>query len=353
MNIHQATAQYESWLARQIPLLPPDLRLKHTLMRQNPFQFFRATFYRWAQVWAEAASPWAAGPVVLSVGDLHVENFGTWRDVESRLVWGVNDYDEAYPLPYTNDLIRLATSAFLAVEQLDVSPKRATTEILRGYRESLKAGGQPFVLVDRSTPLRSMVRHRLKEPQKFWRKLRNLAPCKTPPRPDVLAAVRSILPDEKIRLRFAHRVAGLGSLGRERFTGLGIWEGGSIAREAKAWALSACLFAVDRNDGRMFLEEILGRAVRAHDPFWKLKGKWLVRRLSPDCFRLELMHLPKKREELNLFYSMGWETANIHIGSGKAGQIRKDLLRKPAHWLYRAAVTMQEQVLQDWKEWRK
>jgi len=32
---------------------------------------------------------------VLAVGDLHVENFGTWRDAEGRLIWGVNDFDES------------------------------------------------------------------------------------------------------------------------------------------------------------------------------------------------------------------------------------------------------------------
>jgi len=36
---------------------------------------------------------------VLAVGDLHVENFGTWRDAEGRLIWGVNDFDEAWRLP--------------------------------------------------------------------------------------------------------------------------------------------------------------------------------------------------------------------------------------------------------------
>jgi Uncharacterized protein conserved in bacteria (DUF2252) len=29
--------------------------------------------------------------VLLAVGDLHVENFGVWRDSRSKLVWGVND----------------------------------------------------------------------------------------------------------------------------------------------------------------------------------------------------------------------------------------------------------------------
>jgi hypothetical protein len=287
------------------------------------------------------------------VGDLHVENFGTWRDCEARLVWGVNDFDEAHPLPYANDLTRLATSAFLAVAELDIAPKRAATEILRGYEAALKAGGGPFVLVDRSTPLRSMVRHRLKEPQKFWRKLRSFAPCPTRVPPAVCRAIRSILPEENVRLRFTHRIAGLGSLGRERFLGLGTWLGGGIAREAKPWALSACIFAAGRKDGAMFVEQILRRAVRAHDPYWKITGRWIVRRLSPDCFRLELTHLPKKRDELRLLYSMGWETANIHLGSGKAAAIRQDLRRKPPQWLYKAAIAMKEQVLLDWQDWRK
>ena len=51
---------------------------------------------------------------MLAVGDMHVENFGTWRDAEGRLVWGVNDFDEAAKMPYTIDLVRLAASAMLA-----------------------------------------------------------------------------------------------------------------------------------------------------------------------------------------------------------------------------------------------
>jgi uncharacterized protein (DUF2252 family) len=35
-------------------------------------------------------------------------------DIEGRLCWGVDDFDESYPLPYTKDLVRLATSAKIA-----------------------------------------------------------------------------------------------------------------------------------------------------------------------------------------------------------------------------------------------
>src|SRR5476649_440414 len=114
MNIVQATRQFEAWLRRHIPVVEADLAYKHEQMRADPFLFFRATFYRWAQLWPEHCPTLAQSPEVLAVGDLHIENFGTWRDAEGRLVWGVNDVDEVCRLPYTQDLVRLATSACLA-----------------------------------------------------------------------------------------------------------------------------------------------------------------------------------------------------------------------------------------------
>src|SRR5262245_32358222 len=51
-------------------------------------------------------------PRLLAVGDLHVENFRTWRDAEGRLVWGVNDFDEVAEMPYAVDLVRLVAALF-------------------------------------------------------------------------------------------------------------------------------------------------------------------------------------------------------------------------------------------------
>jgi Uncharacterized protein conserved in bacteria (DUF2252) len=111
LSIHQATSSYEAWLGRWLPLVNDDLNEKYKRMREDPFQFLRATFYRWAQRWPVVCAALADAPEVLAVGDIHVENFGTWRDAEGRLVWGVNDVDDAWTIPYTNDLVRLATSA--------------------------------------------------------------------------------------------------------------------------------------------------------------------------------------------------------------------------------------------------
>src|SRR5580692_3020737 len=146
MNIIRATHRFEQWLGRHTPLVKPDLRLKHQRMAEAVFPFLRATFYRWMQIWPEVCPDLAKAPRVLAVGDLRVENFGTWRDIEGRLVWGINDFDEAAVLPYTIDLVRLATSAILAIEDghLALKPKDACASILEGYKESL-AGARPHL----------------------------------------------------------------------------------------------------------------------------------------------------------------------------------------------------------------
>src|SRR5215475_13387028 len=150
-NISHATRQYETWLARHLRVLKTDLRAKHRHMAEDPFSFLRATFYRWMQLFPELCPKADKGPVVLAVGDLHVANFGTWRDVEGRLIWGINDFDEAFPLPYTLDLIRLATSASIAIKigHLSSSSVGACEAILAGYSEALKNGGDPFVLSEK------------------------------------------------------------------------------------------------------------------------------------------------------------------------------------------------------------
>src|SRR5215470_16267873 len=111
MNIVKATRNFEEWLSRHIHIVAADLKLKHKRMAESPFPFMRATFYRWLQVWPEACPELARAPQILGVGDLHVENFGTWRDSDGRLIWGVNDFDEACGFPYTLDLVRLTASA--------------------------------------------------------------------------------------------------------------------------------------------------------------------------------------------------------------------------------------------------
>jgi hypothetical protein len=356
MDIHSATDAYETWLAKHTPLVAADRELKHAEMAEHVFPFLRATYYAWVDLWIETCPDLADAPRLLAVGDLHVENFGSWRDAEGRLVWGINDFDEAEVMPYTNDLVRLAASALLAAElaEWSLSAKEVCDPILEGYVEGLERGGEPFVLDEKNRWFVPMMRKGLRDPVKFWAKMRALPEVEARAIPaEALAGMKRLLPDPSIETRFARRTAGLGSLGRQRFVALADWCGGLLAREAKALAPSAYAWARSPTTRQLRYAEILERAVRCPDPFLHADGRWIVRRLAPDCAKIELATLSRVEEQEKQLHAMGWETANVHLGSRDAvAEVRRDARRRPRKWLRTAAVKMLEATRESWKEWR-
>jgi hypothetical protein len=354
-NIIQATRRYELWLASHVRVLEKDLCLKHHLMAQDPFSFFRATFYRWMQLFPESCPKADRAPRLLAVGDLHVANFGTWRDAEGRLIWGINDFDEAFPLPYTLDLIRLATSASIAIKigHLSSSSVGACEAILDGYSEALKSGGEPFVLSEKHPFLRDTATSRLRDPKLFWGKFAALPTIRSVPT-KVFLILKRAMPEPKLPFRVAHRQAGLGSLGRERFTAIADWRGGKIAREIKPLLPSACAWGSNSRDKKIYYRQIVTSAIRAPDPFLAIKDGWVLRRLSPFCSRIDLSQLPRTGDAERLFHAMGWELANVHLGSKRtATNLRRDLSQRKSNWLCHATEVMTNATLKDWKEWRK
>ncbi|HMD49016.1 MAG TPA: DUF2252 family protein, partial [Bryobacteraceae bacterium] len=292
-TIQEATLAYEKWIGKYLTLLPADLELKHKAMAEGVFPFLRATFYRWMQRWPKVCPSEAKAPQLLAVGDLHVENFGTWRDVEGRLVWGINDFDEADSMPYTIDLVRLAVSAHIAVREahLTIGARDACVAILDGYRKALAAGGRAIVLAEEHQWLHDTVMTSLRDPVQFWKKFEGLTEITESVPKRARRAIEKMSPEPGIPYQLMHRVAGLGSLGRQRFLAVAEYRGARIAREAKALAPSACVFAQGLKNDAIHYQEILDRSVRAIDPFVQLRGAWIVRRLSPDCSRVELSSL--------------------------------------------------------------
>jgi len=357
MNVVKATRRFEEWLGRRIHLIKNDLRLKHSAMKSDPFPFLRATYYRWAQIWPDFCPELAKAPHVLAVGDLHVENFGTWRDIEGRLVWGVNDFDEAHTLSYANDLVRLAVSAHLAAAagHLPLEHKDICDSILEGYRNSLRGGGESFVLGEKHAWLRNMAEGELRDPVVFWRKMDALSTLKGDVPVSAIKAIERLMPARDIAYRVAHRIAGLGSLGHERFVAIADWCGAKIAREAKGLAPSACCWASDESGpAEILYQALIRQAVRCPDPFVQLRGRWIVRRLSPHCSRIELSQIKTQGVEMRLLYAMGWETANIHLGTRRSSKlILRHLQKQKGKWLHTASEAMLNAVREDWKVWKK
>ncbi len=353
----RATASYEAWMRTCTAVVPSDLRLKHEQMKESPFVFLRGTFYRWAQMWPSVCADLCDAPKVLAVGDLHVNSFGTWRDAEGRLCWGVDDFDEAYPLAYTNDLVRLAASLKIVIEaeSLSIKFKAGCEAMLDGYRQSLTTGGLPIVLAEREQKLGKLGVDSFKPPPDFWSKLDRLPTARRPLAANVKRALEKTLPDPRMEYKVVRRQAGLGSLGQERFVAIGTWEGGLIAREAKAMLPSACVWlAGERGKNQLLYETAIRSAIRSRDPFQVIEGSWLIRRLSPDSNPIDIQTVAGHADERMLLYAMGQETANVHLGTKRqVANIKKDLRKRKPKWLREAAGRMVNLVEKDWKRYRK
>src|SRR5262249_50789385 len=164
--------------------------------------------------------------------DIHLENYGTWRDTEGRLAWGVNDFDEADDMPYALDLVRLATSAMLAGTVS--SSTTACDALLEGYTQGLRAP-MPISLDRDYQLLRQLVEVDEKERAKFFDKIAKAVAKPTPAPQRYRAALASVTPAAGLKIRTARRMdAGAGSLGRPRWMGVAEWRGSPVVREAKA-----------------------------------------------------------------------------------------------------------------------
>jgi len=79
-------------------------------MAQSPFSFYRGA----AAVMANdlADSP-VTGVRVVACGDAHLANFGLFASPERRVLFDLNDFDEAHPAPWEWDVRRLAASIWI------------------------------------------------------------------------------------------------------------------------------------------------------------------------------------------------------------------------------------------------
>ena len=357
MDISEATKSYESWLRHCTEVVESELTWKHRQMRGDLFMFFRGTYYRWTQLWREVCKNLLNAPRVIGVGDLHVGSYGTWRDSEGRLCWGVDDFDDSYPLPYTNDLVRLATSVKLLTDSsnLNIKYREGCQAILEGYKEALGEGGCAFVLAEHEVNLEHLGIEAIKPPPSFWDKLLRdpfVNGHKVPP--DARRALEKTLPPRAV-YKVVRRKAGMGSLGQRRFVAITMYEGGYIGREAKATVPSASLWKEGkRGRGERYYERAIASAVRSHDPYQRVIGDWLIRRLSPDSNPIGIDNLPKKRDEHKLLHAMGKEVGNVHLGQRRQRtRILQDVRRRPKNWLRRAGKQMARIVEKEWKQYRK
>lgn len=146
-------------------LLPEMVQLKYKLMSESPFDFFRGTCHLFYEDLSEVKD-FPRSPSTWTCGDLHVENFGSYKGDNRMVYFDLNDFDESILAPLCWEVVRSVTSiivAFGALEIKGVEAKKAAKLYLGNYTNVL-SGGKAYYIDPRTA--RGMVKHFMKAVKK-------------------------------------------------------------------------------------------------------------------------------------------------------------------------------------------
>ncbi len=128
-------------------LLADMVELKYKAMLGDPFHFFRGTCHLFYEDLSQTV-PLKDFPVTWICGDLHLENFGSFRAANRMVYFDLNDFDES-ALAFVNwELLRVVTSIFVAFDALNIDTAEATEMadlFLQTYSRTLAAGKARYI----------------------------------------------------------------------------------------------------------------------------------------------------------------------------------------------------------------
>ncbi|MFE1514432.1 DUF2252 family protein [Corynebacterium bovis] len=123
----------------RLHVVPDAVEDKLDDLVDDPFAFFRGTallYYR------DHAGTDAHLATVPSIGDVHPENFGIIPGADGEPLFSANDFDEAWPAPFTYDVFRGAVGFALLVEAQGRKPskrRKVARDFVRGYIRGVEA----------------------------------------------------------------------------------------------------------------------------------------------------------------------------------------------------------------------
>ena len=133
---------YERLTAFNKNRLPDMVKLKYKTMSANPFSFFRGTCHLFYEDLAKD-NTLPQSPLTWICGDLHLENFGSFKGDDHQVYFDLNDFDEALLAPAAWEVVRMVTSIFVGFDSLGLKEEEATAiaqKYLTTYLSTLKKG---------------------------------------------------------------------------------------------------------------------------------------------------------------------------------------------------------------------
>lgn len=126
---------------------PEHLAMKYAKMAESPFIFLRGACHLFYDALPDAAL-FRDAPLAWCCGDVHFENFGSYKGDNRQVYFDINDYDEAALAPMTWDIIRLLTSIQCGADALNATVEEAihvSQSCLAAYRNALIIGKPMWV----------------------------------------------------------------------------------------------------------------------------------------------------------------------------------------------------------------
>lgn len=219
---------------------PVLMKRKYAAMRESSFRFFRGTSHLFNQDIPVDSFLWNA-PQTWNVGDLHIENFGSFKADNRVTYFDLNDFDECILAPNLTDLARLTCSLFVAADDLKLRDdelhhlvKTLTNTyaltLSRGYVRQLEQDTATGIIRALLRSVECRKRHLFLESRVAYKKRSTLFRKRMLLTPKIDQATKIHItnvinnwaesqsnPHFYSVLDVAHRVAGTGSLGIERF----------------------------------------------------------------------------------------------------------------------------------------
>ncbi|NET74057.1 MAG: DUF2252 domain-containing protein, partial [Sphaerospermopsis sp. SIO1G2] len=118
------------------------LKLKYKKLAADQFSFFRGTCHLFYED-LPPDIPFHSAPLTWICGDLHLENFGSYKGDNRLVYFDINDFDEAVLAPCTWDLVRFITSIIVGSHAVGINDQEALhiSEIyLKTYTQHLANG---------------------------------------------------------------------------------------------------------------------------------------------------------------------------------------------------------------------
>ena len=127
-------------------LLPDMVQIKYKLMTENMFRFFRGTSHLFYEDLSKAKI--TQSPPAWICGDLHLENFGSYKATNRLVHFDLNDFDEGILAPAAWEVVRMVTSILIAFRSLKIDSRKADRMArlyLKAYSETLQKGKAYYI----------------------------------------------------------------------------------------------------------------------------------------------------------------------------------------------------------------